>query len=385
MLLADGPYGCVELGRAGLSSQAYPNWSDAVIGLLNLADIEGFEPHTHFRDIAMIDIEKANDSLDLFRKSKENTPEFVKAWRQSSLANIITWLSTVAETQKDGMRLAIRKLIQDVIYKTSVNVSESRYKFQEVSGVKSTDQHLEPLRVAVREWSTQSHEELRDGLNEGISGKDWAKITWWKLLWRVDDVGMVLSQVMEQHWLTRADRGLWRLEGRCDEARLGVRSERVPKHLYAEVNARKVATLITDTRRRLSLDSIPRLESLAQHIVVQTLSLTTLSSAFATLIFLDWATVTAFEAGAFAALGVTLSLRRLQSRWESAKQAWIEELHEEGRKALRDAEDDIKARMARGPRARLEDEQLLEDLDEAQAAVDEALNAFNELNGLPES
>ncbi|CRK35258.1 hypothetical protein BN1708_016435, partial [Verticillium longisporum] len=50
---------------------------------------------------------------------------------------------------------------------------------------------------------------------------------------------------------------------------------------------------------------------------------------------------TLYEAGAVAALGIVWSLRRLQTKWETAREFWEGDIREEGRKAVRGAEASI--------------------------------------------
>jgi hypothetical protein len=52
---------------------------------------------------------------------------------------------------------------------------------------------------------------------------------------------------------------------------------------------------------------------------------------------------TLYEAGAVAALGIVYSLGRMQRKWEAARSFWEGEVREEGRKAVRGAEESVAA------------------------------------------
>ena len=58
-----------------------------------------------------------------------------------------------------------------------------------------------------------------------------------------------------------------------------------------------------------------------------------------------------YEAGAFAALGIIWSLRRMQKKWEAARSFWENEVREEGKKAVRfDSNGRINPRLKLTPK-----------------------------------
>jgi hypothetical protein len=44
-------------------------------------------------------------------------------------------------------------------------------------------------------WAEQFHAGLRD---KAFSAKNWHKLSWWKLFWRVDDVTMLTTEILER-------------------------------------------------------------------------------------------------------------------------------------------------------------------------------------------
>ena len=380
LVVATGLDGCLDLGLTSLTTEPNPRSGNVVTAVLNIASTnKELQWDKTPSNLITIDVQKANRALESLRESSENGADFAQGWEESNLSAVAEWVSTASKASHGGLPKAISDLIQDSITDTAENISSARYVAQKrLNSVKNGEQ-LEPLQQAVHEWSTKSHEELRDQLAQATSDKDWVKLKWWKLFWRADDVGMVLTQVLEHSWLAQAEKQLMWIEGRCEEARLGRAPERPAERTDENLIAKPEAKPIAIARERIFENTVPSLESLAQHFVVQTLSLTVISSAFAGLVLASWPAITVFQAGAFAALGLTLSLKRLQSGWESAKESWVNELRDHGRKTLHSTEDSIKARLAAGPYASEEDEQSLEDLVIAQAAVDGARQAFDEL------
>ena len=131
---------------------------------------------------------------------------------------------------------------------------------------------------------------------------------------------------------------------------------------------------IPTTRALLTSDTVPALQALAQKLVLQTLTTSTLSTAFAGLIYVSTLTTSLYEAGAVAALGVVWSLRRMQGKWETARKFWEGEVREEGRKAVRGVESVVTNALAQPDRP-LEGAEELAEAKEAFQMAEKALQA----------
>ena len=129
------------------------------------------------------------------------------------------------------------------------------------------------------------------------------------------------------------------------------------------------------TRTLLASDTIPALQALAQKLVLQTISTSTFSTAFAGLIYVSTLSTSLYEAGAVAALGIVWSLRRMQGKWETARSFWEGEVREEGRKAVRAVESVVTNALVQPDRP-LEG---AEELEKAKEALKKAETAFNDL------
>ena len=126
------------------------------------------------------------------------------------------------------------------------------------------------------------------------------------------------------------------------------------------------------TRALLTADTIPALQALAQKLVLQTLTTSTFSTAFAGLMYVSTLSTSLYEAGAVAALGVVWSLRRMQGKWETARKFWEGEVREEGRKAVRGVESVVSNALI--PRDSLLEG--AEELEEAKEALKKAESAL---------
>jgi hypothetical protein len=94
--------------------------------------------------------------------------------------------------------------------------------------------------------------------------------------------------------------------------------------------------------------------------------------------YIGFANATLFEAGAVFAFGVVLSLKRLQNKWEAAREYWQGEVREEGRVALRETEEGIRDVVESGGLA-VVDEVALEDRRRAVKAVEGVKEALEKM------
>ncbi|KAG7102208.1 hypothetical protein HYQ44_018018 [Verticillium longisporum] len=214
------------------------------------------------------------------------------------------------------------------------------------------------LNSGLAAWSQEAHEELQKQLDLAFAGRRWRKLGWWKLFWRVDDVGYLTSEILSQRFLPSAERELVYLAGRIEQAGAAttagapIYAQPLPASEQPPVAAApapaiaarptpKWPTHIAFTRRYLHAETVPALQALAQKLVLQASSTSGLATSLAALLYMSSSVTTLYEAGAVAALGIVWSLRRLQTKWETAREFWEGDIREEGRKAVRGAEASI--------------------------------------------
>lgn len=387
LVLAEGLDGALALGRFwGAAAEAEVAGDDSIKVALQLPALAD-ESHGQKTDtsIAVIDLAKAIEGVALFRQSNANGIAYERAWYASGLPALTEWAFPQHAQSTDRISPAILRLVGSLLDEASQSLLyEDTEHLRQLPSVQSLNTAHQPLLEATSTWATASHTELQASLEKAFVSEPWHKLKWWKLFWRVDDVGMLFSEILERSWLVDAEKGVIFLAGRGAEA--GVYAEG-PDGTPSAVNNTLVgerdtliAPLTTTTtdpeeaetvaaaaeaahptavtpwprtiplaRQHLSLTSIPPLQALAQSLLVQTLSLTTSATALSGLLYLSLPSLSVFEAGAFAALGLVFSLRRMQKRWENARAAWQLQLRERGRTVLRGTEDGIKTALERGP------------------------------------
>ncbi|KAI0118561.1 hypothetical protein F4776DRAFT_634619 [Hypoxylon sp. NC0597] len=256
---------------------------------------------------------------------------------------------------------------------------------------KTSPTPVNSLPSSLDDWAESAHGELQEQLDLAFSSRRWRKLGWWKLFWRVDDVGMLTNDILSQRFLPNSERSAIFLAGRMKEA--GVTLGPFPNPSSTNENgaeSRRSDTTspepepvpwpvnIPATRRYLQTETIPALQALAQKLTLQTLSTSGLTTALGVLVYLSTLTTTLYEAGTVAALGIVWSLRRMQKKWETARAFWEGEVREEGRKAVRGVESEIAKALKQGqtPKDKVEGQ---EELARAKNLVERAQEILSKL------
>ncbi|KAF2448918.1 hypothetical protein P171DRAFT_407223 [Karstenula rhodostoma CBS 690.94] len=342
--------------------------------------------------------------LDAFRTSVANSITYERNWFASGLPTLSKWLVSdlqPADPIKPTQKALISSLLDDV---EATITKEDAQQLQLLASTTTPEQLNAEMIKNLEEWAEKSHRELRDSLDEAFAGKNWRKLGWWKLFWRVDDVSMITEEIIARRWLVSAESDAVYLAGRMKQAGFPDEVRSLPGYAEADTYVKAPAdasghdvsiienhatalstvvnpptpwpALLSSTRTTLLATTLPPLQALAQRLILTTLSTTSLSAALSALLYVSVSTVSVFEASSLAALGLTFSLKRMQKVWEDAREAWKVEVREEGRQALKRTEGFVRNIInGRGPGAVVEDEGVEErkKAREAVAKVREAL------------
>ncbi|KAI1005223.1 hypothetical protein K3495_g2992 [Podosphaera aphanis] len=352
----------------------------------------------------IVDVDLASQALDSFRQSTQNASIYEKKWSASGLPEILNWLKQETST-KSQMSSSLQILITSVLQnaKRTLEMDQTHQVALARSG-SATPVEISRLRQELQKWSCRAHTELRDQLEVAFNSRAWCKLKWWKLFWRVDDVSMVASSILNQRFLTRAEQEVIFLAGRIKERGITKESEKtfpnpvvddLPKaRLGAEPPAPQLKDFVVPTeddlhlmvtiqpwpqdirltRFYMSQKTVPALQALAQKLVIQTLSTSSLATAFSVLAYLSSASIDPYEAGIVAAFGIVLSLKRIQSKWEGARKFWEDEVQEEGRKAIKTIEMTVNTSLT--VNSEISVDQETQRAKSAIQAAEEALNSY---------
>ncbi|KAG5982064.1 hypothetical protein E4U55_002324 [Claviceps digitariae] len=324
----------------------------------------------------IIDVSLAEQGVRLFRQGPQHGMDYERLWFASNIPILMNWLKKGASSSAGETKPAVRKLIASMLQNTlsEAQLLEARsgsgpglVSASKSSAIKNSDPQVAALNDRLVDWAQSAHSELQEELDLAFAGRRWRKLGWWKLFWRVDDVAMLTNEMLSQRFMPTAEQELVHLTGRIAQLR-GDRPAEYPQPTPSCGNAspllesrspssdpecvRAVASTrsyalpewpghIAFTRRYLQNETVPALQSLAQRLVLQSLGTSGVATSLAALLYMSSLSSTVYEAGAVAALGIVYSLGRLQKKWDAARAFWEGEVREEGRKAVRAAEESV--------------------------------------------
>ncbi|KAI1438254.1 hypothetical protein GGR50DRAFT_485003 [Xylaria sp. CBS 124048] len=354
LLVADGLQ-----GAASLPSTPSPNNDDVLKYAANFPDCGPDEPDSLPDPLPFtrIDTGSANMGLTLVRKSVSNAADYERLRFVSNIPVLEEWLGAGVITNSDGVtKPPVRNLIVSLLENASASIRRTEEGRQLHHPSSPTDKHvpLKTIETGLSEWAESAHTELQEQLDLAFSSKRWKRLGWWKLFWRVDDVGMLTSDILTQRFLPQAERSSIFLAGRMKEAGVELSTTQSDTAVTAgDEDSTAVVSSdsagqsrkpinwpmnIPNARSYLLAESVPALQALAQKLVAQTLSTSGMMTALGALVYVGTLTTTIYEAGAVAALGIVWSMKRMQKQWEAARKFWEGEVREEGRKAVRGVE-----------------------------------------------
>ncbi|ROV93638.1 hypothetical protein VMCG_08122 [Cytospora schulzeri] len=357
LLVTDGLVGAASLVNLPLLPH-----EDTIAATVNLP---GYNPQDGAAmPFTTIDVKAAGQGLDAFRQSIDKGFEYERAWFKSNVPAIVAWLKSGATSTEDGVtKAAVRNMTASLLRNTlaAIQEEEARRLSSAISS-QVVPKEVVSMNPSLAEWAEKAHAELQEEMDRAFTSRRWRKLNWWKLFWRVDDVGVLSSEMLSQRFLPGAERNVIYLAGKIEgsglfgpdgsdkgpyamptlSAALGPPSKATkPAPVLsmpegAKALGTKWPTHITFTRNYLQTETVPALQALAQRLVFQSTSFSTLTTALGGLMYLSSFGMS--ESGAVAAFGIVWSLRRLQTKWETAREYWQSEVREEGRKAVRAVE-----------------------------------------------
>ncbi|KAL8770414.1 MAG: hypothetical protein Q9209_003840 [Squamulea sp. 1 TL-2023] len=369
-----------------------------------------------------INLQRAEEAIATFRKSLDNSFDYEHAWFESGLPKQSKWLVEGTEALPVILKPTLRRLVEMLVAS-----AEEAFEHEDSAQLHELASSVIPLSTRdtlhkyLTNWAEAAHTELRDRIDFAVNRKSWRKLAWWKLFWRVDDLSYILSDVLRQAWLLDADRGILYLAGRIEQAgllpsrpsnpyqistivrpdpetrvlgtsppepRLSDLMPSIAMHApsptthplsLAGENTNHPIPSISHTRLYLLATTVPPMQSLGNRLLLHSLSTTFLTSSLSALMYISISTTSIYEAGAIAAVGTVYSLRRLQKRWEEARERWVTSVREEGRRILRRVEDGWRGVVREGGMGEEEDEGSRDEREKARRAIRSVKDRLEEL------
>lgn len=422
VLVTDGLAGCLTIGRYTSASQEQARSDDDALRMvLNLPGYaaDRTEPSHLAPNVSVVDLPVAERALSVFRASVTNATYYEQTWFASNLPALTSWLTSSSSLAADSHGVlppAITTHISALLADTAAAIAtDAAASAVDVEPRAISSSVTSSLTAALTSWSQSAHAELRDAIDAALESprSGWRRLTWWKLPWRADDVGMHLADVLERAWLVNAEKSLLFLAGRGAQAGLldlqtpaligsalavplpasgGIVAPTAiagaPPVTLRDVDAASArvtahatplpwASAVAAARGALLARTVPAMQEAAQALLLQTASLAGASGALSTLLHLSVPAASVYEVGAVAALGVVFAVRRLQTRWEGERVRWEGEIREAGRETLREAEAVARAAVERGGGAVIEgDGEAVRERERASGAVEKAQRAL---------
>lgn len=363
------------MGRSNLKNEV-----ESIRGAIELSVSE----HKSSSDrLSFVNIAQATTALDKIRETVKNATEYERGWSGSGVQPVIDWLSASAEGSKsDALNPALVPLIESLLDAADegFDAQTAKVVHDQTIGVAPEEVRAE-LERGVTDWAEQAHSELRSSLEAGFAGPRWRGLAWWKLFWRVDDVSMITSEILEKRFLRRAERDVIWTSGKYQQAGLLAEpasstetTEPTSDTAPAKSTPPPWPTQITDTRTKLLTTTVPSLQALAQSLVLFSVSTTTLTSALSALTYISIPSASVYETCTIGAIGLIYSLRRQQKKWDVARGFWEDEVREEGRTSLLDTETHLRRIVREGGKQ-------TEDLTDyrTRGAIDRAREALKDV------
>ena len=335
---------------------------------------------TRDQPVSPINLAMAEAAIDVFRQSLNKSMEYEHMWFDAGMPGITSWLSEGKDIQQGVVKPAIRRLIQTVCENSADAIErEEAFELAKEKAKTISEPTKKIIDQGISIWAENAHTELRDRLNLAFHSKSWRKTKWWKLFWRVDDVGYIASDILQRAWLVEAEKEMIWICGRIYQSGLLVPPKlrrtpipdpdeveeklgQIPRIPVKGIIPKKLSSDFTEpppvfhpwpqdiflARSALSRLTVPPLQAVAQNLVLQTIATNVLTSSLSALLYVSISATSPYEAGAIAALGLVYSLRRLQKRWETARTEWQMQLREDGRTLLRGVEEGARQDVREG-------------------------------------
>ncbi|ERF75852.1 hypothetical protein EPUS_01218 [Endocarpon pusillum Z07020] len=370
-----------------------------------------------------VDAAKAEEGLQVVRTDLAKASEFEKVWTESGMPALSRWLASSSAESSVGLSPLLRDLIASLLEAINANIAIQAQEARIVARSKAmTTETRLSLENAINTFSQLGHAELQSGLAAAWSSRNWRKLAFWKLFWRVDDVPLIVTDLVTTAWLPRTERAVYELTGRLKQAGVSMPSDSstmfsppqpraipmqadVKEKASSPVNeslilastastesvstpllppsrtviktgsvpyrAQSLASTISTSRQAFIFTAITSLSSSAQQIVLKALTITGVSASLSALSFLSVTNGSIYESATVLALGTAYALRRMQREWEVQCKDLEHGLMEKGRSVLKQTEEHMR-RLVNDASQVVEDEAEVRARREAIEAVEKA-------------
>jgi len=366
------------------------------------------------KEISMVDLEKAEKALERFRRDVKAGPEYADIWLSSGMNSLVKRiLSPSRGHATSSLHPLVRRGISSILELTNARITSARSSSQSRIQHDSVPEHTRlELQAKITEWSEFAHSELGKGLDESFSSLAWRRTSFPRILWRTDDVSISTIDILRSYFLVESQAYLAYISGSIGQAGfdfkdiLSIKPDTTDQRVEEEqkvksqdeenenVMPRPDKLLITEKFKldmmttagtnillekpwpisieiacnTIRTNIVPDLHVKAQKAVLQCYGGIGIFSALGGWYIAATAGTGIYEAGAVVALGIVLSLRRLQKYWNRQRDEFESEMRECGRLAITEAEGILRCTVRDARRSNMSSKEMTL-YDEAEAAV----------------
>lgn len=397
------------------SSKSEAQMVDVVV---NLTGVTGKQ----VEQVTVVDAQKAEAGLQALRLSVGNATTYEHNWLDSGMPFLSNWLTLASAQERAALSTPVKNLIASLLDSATSAIDAQKMEAVRSAEAKSLNENTRAtLERAISDFSYFAHAELQSGLATAWSSRNWRKLAWYKLFWRVDDVSLILTDLISSAWLPRTEKAGYEISGRLLQAGIPPSGfEEVPAKVkvvaveepvkatmepvavagvahggsstvvpipgqtdlvlqQSRANPPSLATAISIARQSVMSRAITELTLSAQQIVLKTLSISGLSAGLSSLAYFSITAGSVYESATIVALGTAYALRRMQGDWQTQCKALEDGLLDAGRTVLRQTEERMRELVRHAGKVE-DDPTETKKWKEASEAVEKAKQALKVLS-----
>ena len=346
--------------------------------------------------VLVTDVDRGEKGLKALRQSVSQAITYEREWLGSGMLSISAWLSreTTCVEGQEGPAPVVQRLLQSLLSTASIEIGQSLRTATQKTRISTLDD-LTKTRIldAIDSFSRAAHQELQSGLASAWSSRNWRKLSWYKLFWRVDDVGLIVSDLVTNTWLPKTERAAYEISGRLTQIGIdpimpesevpamehetafetetaqatilnptppllatattapsnqivlpnptqaviqtATPNNQVTIEMRPQIMPVPITAAISSARADYLKQQITTLTTSAQQLVFRTLSISGMSAGLSAVTYFSQMAPTLYEAGSIFAVGTVFALYRMQSGWQYTTKLLESGMLEEGRSVVR--------------------------------------------------
>ena len=260
ILVAGRPDELLDLGgllaATRFQSETERNLLDVVV------DTNGDTSSAHSQ-VPYVDIAKSEDALQNFRNNTAiRAAENETRSRKCGIKAVFAFLTKSSAASTSTLAPSVREVVTALLETATVTVESQKDEAWVTARATTQQTNVQSsLEDAVTAFARYGHAELQSGLEAARSSRNWRKLAFWKLFWRVDDMPMIVNDLITNGCLPRTERAMFELAGQLKQVGIDIAAQPahrinlsplVPSELHPTTSALPARTLLGDSKKDTS-------------------------------------------------------------------------------------------------------------------------------------